>query len=143
MLGSCALAETQTVKSTAHFVIIDESEVVTQPDGTRVEIGGLVHAVSIDDDTGEQSSQRCRGNTVLDDSDAPVVGAGFCTLIADNGDIAWFSFRNKAGQPNTWTAMGGTGQFEGQTGSGTGQIVSQRGDGRGWTTKFEGTLTTP
>jgi hypothetical protein len=143
LLGSCAQAETQAVSVTGHFVSVDQGEVVTQPNGTSVRVGQLSHSTNVNDDTGEVVSQWCRANTVLDDSGAGVAGAGLCTQIYDDGAIAWVSFRNKAGQPGTWTSTGGTGRFEGQTGSGTTELVSNRGDGRAWTVKAQGTLTRP
>lgn len=143
LTGSCALAEDRAASQTNYFVAIDQGEVVTQPDGTRIRIGQVSHANGVDDNTGEQVSAWCYGQSVLGNSDAPVAGAGYCAQVDDDGDIAWFSFRNYAGQNGTWTAMGGTGKYEGQTGSGTSENISNRGDGRGWTSKAKGKITTP
>lgn len=70
-------------------------------------------------------------------------GAGYCTIIPDNGDMLYVSFvLGAADQPATWTVMGGKGGYEGGTGGGTTATVSRRGDGRAWTRKSTGTITT-
>jgi hypothetical protein len=46
------------------------------------------------------------------------------------------------GEPVTWTVMGGSGAFEGATGSGTSTTTSRRGDGQAWTSQSKGSITT-
>ena len=104
---------------------------------------GQWHGSAVDDKTGETTSQWCNGEQYRDAKGTPMYGAGYCTIFNDNGDILWVSFMNSGeGKPGTWAVIGGTGQYQGATGSGTTEQVSRRSDGYAWTSKSKGTLTT-
>ena len=142
--GSCVQADTQTLKLTVDAVQIQQGELVTGSNGGQSRVGGLSQASILNDETGERSVQWCRGNTLLDDAGMPTVQVGFCTVVYDSGDLVWISYLGDAQSgENTYTVIGGTGQYEGATGGGVNRIVSARGDGRTWTSKAEGKITTP
>ena len=143
LLGACVQADTQTIKATVEHVQVEQGDLVTGPNGGQSRVGNLSHASIVNDETGERTSQWCRGNAVLDDAGMPAIQVGFCTIIYDGGDMLWISYLGDQSGENTYTVMGGTGQFEGATGGGINRIVSQRGDGRAWTSKAEGTIVTP
>lgn len=139
-----AIAETQDVSTTNYGVVVESGDIIETPAGTRVAVGELVHLSIVNEGTEEQQSQWCRGESELDGPSA-VSGraAGYCTIIADNGDVLWVSYFSPGnGQPTLWNVMGGTGEYEGATGSGTTQLTSERGDGEAWTSQSTGTLTT-
>jgi hypothetical protein len=116
---------------------------ISLPDGRRAMVGGQWHATIVTDDTDEVMSQWCTGQQGLDENGQPTGGAGYCTILNDAGDVLWVGFAGTAGEPGRWVVLGGTGAWAGATGSGTTTMVSQRADGRAWTSKSEGTITTP
>jgi len=136
-----AHAETQKTSATAHFVVISQGDAFEMPNGDKGFYGGQSHATSIRED-GTMASQWCTGEVGVNDAGEMTGGAGYCTIIEDNGDVIWVSYVNVAGQPGTWTVMGGTGAYEGATGGGTSTVVSQRADGQAWTGQSTGTITT-
>jgi hypothetical protein len=144
LLGSCVQAETQSLKLTVDAVQIQQGELVTGANGSQSRVGSLSQASIVNDETGERSVQWCRGNALLDDAGMPTVQVGFCTVVYDSGDLIWISYIGDAPSgENSYTVIGGTGQYEGATGGGINRVVSQRADGRSWTSKAEGTITTP
>ena len=138
-----AFADTEQVSSTAYQVLVQEPEIVELPGGRKISANGAWHATVINDQ-GETLSQWCTGEQWLGADGMPVAGAGYCTIFDDDGNVLWVSFVNgAAGQPGTWTVMGGTGEYAGATGGGTNEMVSQRSDGYAWTSKSSGTIVTP
>jgi hypothetical protein len=140
-----AAADTQQTSSTGYFTGLDQGEVIQQPDGSKVRVGMRSHANLVAESgplKGQTASQWCDGMALLDGAGAATVNVGYCTLVYDNGDRLWVSYLNKPGQAGQWTVIGGTGRFEGATGSGSGEMVSQRGDGMSWTNQSKGTITT-
>ena len=136
-----ALADTAKVDSTLYWVQTDAGQVVEMPSGTkgRTVVRNHVTVVSAD---GEVSSQWCTGHQGVDGS-GRAGGAGYCTSISDNGDMLYLSYVMGAeDEPASWTVMGGTGAYEGATGSGTSITTSLRGDGRAWTSRAQGSITT-
>jgi hypothetical protein len=143
LLGSCVQADTQMLKLTVDAVQIQQGDLVTGANGAQSRVGSLSQASILNDETGERSVQWCRGNALLDDTGMPTTQVGFCTVVYDSGDLLWISYLGNAESgENTYTVIGGTGQYEGATGGGVNRVVSQRADGRTWTSKAEGTLTT-
>lgn len=140
VLSLGAQAATQDVSSTVHAVVVDDGEAITTPDGGEVNIRTVSHGTIVNDTTGEILSQWCFGEE--SPTDEGPVGAGYCTIIADNGDVLWISYLLQGGEPSIWRAMGGTGQYQGATGEGTTTFVSERGDGEAWSSHSTGTLTT-
>ena len=135
-------AETMQISSTNYWVIVDPGRPVEMPSGAKGMATMRVHGTSVRSD-GVTSSQWCTGHQGVSAEGAPG-GAGYCTLIADNGDMLYVSFMsNGADGTSTWTVMGGTGGYAGATGGGTSSDVSRRGDGMAWTSKTEGTITVP
>ena len=149
-LGAAALcvaglsqAETQKIENVAYGVQMNAGQPVELPNGAKGVAGVQMHATVVSAD-GELLSQWCNGQQGTG-PDGKMRSVGYCTVIADNGDLLWVSFLNDQGpgKPGTWTVIGGTGQYEGATGGGTTTMVSSRGDGRAWTSRSEGTIVTP
>jgi hypothetical protein len=100
------------------------------------------HESIVNDKTGEQSSEWCNFDSLLDEKGALVQYVGYCTRIHDNGDLMWSSFTGTTAEaPSPFTIIGGTGRFSGAAGSGITTTTSTRGDGLGTTFKNVGTLT--
>jgi hypothetical protein len=137
-----AYAETEQVSSTSYWVQTDPGQPVEMPSGAKGRTVMRSHATVVQAD-GEVSSQWCTGHQGVD-AGGQAGGAGYCTIVSDNGDMLYVSYvlGNGEDQPATWTVMGGTGAYAGATGGGTTSTVSQRGDGRAWTSSSQGTITT-
>lgn len=133
-------ADTREVSNTSYNVNVNDGEEITTPAGNQLTLGAVSHGSVQDEVTGESFSRWCRGES--GEVEGGPTGAGYCTLIADNGNVLWVSYVLHGDEPSTWTVMGGTGQYEGASGSGTTMVVSQRADGQAWTSKDTGTLTT-
>ncbi len=133
-------ADTREVSNIIYNVNVDDGEEITTPAGDQLTVGVGSHGSVQDEVTGESFSQWCTGQ--LAPVEGGLMGAGYCTLIADSGDVLWVSYVLHGAEPTTWTTMGGTGQYAGASGSGTTVVVSQRADGQAWTSKATGTLTT-
>jgi hypothetical protein len=133
-------ADTREVSNTSYNVNVEDGEQITTPAGNQLTIGAGNHGSVQDEVTGESFSRWCTGES--SQGEGGQMGAGYCTLIADNGNVIWVSYVLHGAEPSTWTVMGGTGQYEGASGSGTTMVVSQRADGQAWTSKDTGTLTT-
>jgi hypothetical protein len=141
-LSAAAAAGTRKISETMYNVGTDPGELITLPNGTKVRTGMEVRANHVDV-SGDVRSGWCTQTQHLSASDQPVAGAGYCVIYDDNGDAFWTSFSYKADQPTwTWTVLGGTGHYEGATGSGTTTAGSQRGDGLTWIVKNEGSINT-
>jgi hypothetical protein len=100
------------------------------------------HASPVNDRTGEQTSEWCNFDSLLDTKDVLVEFVGYCTRVYDSGDLMWISIRGKSAEASEFTILGGTGRFAGATGGGTTRVVTVRGDGRENTFRNVGTLTT-
>lgn len=137
-----AQAETEKVASTSYWVQVDPGQPVEMPSGAKGRSTMRAHATVVQAD-GEVSSQWCTGHQGVS-AQGQTGGAGYCTIISDNGDMLYVSYvlGGAQDQPATWTVMGGTGSYAGATGGGTSVNVSQRGDGRAWTTQSTGTIVT-
>jgi hypothetical protein len=141
-LAQVAAAETEQLSSTNYFVIIDPGEVIDQPNGRKITIGGRTQGTLVHD-TGATDSIWCDFMNYLNEAGAATKGVGYCRSVTDNGDTLWLSFVQQfPSGAATWTVMGGTGRYEGATGAGTTENVSERGDGLAWTSKSKGTVTT-
>lgn len=138
-----ATAEAQELELTHHMVTMSEGETIQTPQGNEVTLRVRSHGSVINDRNGEQYSQWCYGETQGSESGAGVPGAGYCTLVDDEGDAWWVSYIVHAdGRPTDWSVIGGTGKFADATGGGTHRVVSERGDGQAWTGRSVGTLKT-
>ena len=141
VLAVSVQAETMQVKSTTYWVIVDPGRAVEMPSGAKGMATMRVHGTSVRAD-GVASSQWCTGHQGVSAA-GDRGGAGYCTMIADNGDMLYVSFMTGADDASAWTIMGGTGGYAGATGSGTSTTVSRRGDGMAWTSTSEGTISIP
>jgi hypothetical protein len=143
LFATIACADTEKVNSTAYWVIVEQNQQFPLSTGSTVNAGGLVHANVINAD-GEHLSQWCEGDQVTDADGKPVGGAGFCTLIEEDGDMLWVWFRNDGpGQGSTWGVIGGTGEYAGATGGGTSsEPTSTSPDGQSWVNTSTGSITT-
>jgi hypothetical protein len=142
-LAVSAYAGTEQVNSTSYWVQINPGQPIELPNGAKGNSVMRSHATLVQAD-GEVASQWCTGHMGTG-PEGDAGGAGYCTVISDNGDMLYISYMLSGqgeDQSATWTVMGGTGEYDGATGSGTSENVSWRGDGRAWTTKSTGTLTT-
>ncbi len=83
------------------------------------------------------SNQDCAGTYLLDANGQVDTGRGYCDVIDGDSDIWWLSWTTK-GDDGTWEVMGGTGKYDGMTGSGTSKVLSQAADGR-FVVRWEGT----
>jgi hypothetical protein len=135
VLSTFAFAATEKISNVQYGVLIEAPQPVGMSNGMTVMSGGLFHSNVVQAD-GSVSSQWCRGSTAMMD-DKPVSGGGFCTIIADNGDLLWVWFGN-----GDWGVIGGTGQYDGATGGGKTEPVSQNADGRSFVNKSTGEITT-
>jgi len=117
--------------------------VIDLPNGKKIRVGFRSHATIVDQSTKEESSQWCTGEAQLNAAGEETIQAGYCGLVADNGDTLWLSFFVPSPRADgTWTVIGGTGRYDGASGGGTSTVASQRGDGYAWTLKSSGTLAT-
>lgn len=138
-----AWAQTQDLELTHYMVIQNEGQTVETPQGRTVTVDVTTHGNVVDRRTGTEYSQWCYGENQGAQSGAGVPGAGYCTLVDDDGDVWWVSYVvHGDGRPTTWSVIGGSGKYLDATGGGTHGVVSQRGDGRAWTAQSTGTLTT-
>jgi hypothetical protein len=145
-IAQVAVAGTQQEWSaTAYFVATEPGELIGPPNGKQVRVGVRSHATRLHETgamAGESASAWCDGMSMLDGAGAVTLGVGYCTSYYDNGDVLFQYYMTKPGQPGKWTLMGGTGRFEGATGSGTTTVTSRRSDnGAAWTQQTKGTIT--
>lgn len=138
--GSAATAGEISVSGTTISVPISQTT-TKQPDGSTV-ISFTQKGVTRDDDVSSSMSvmsQDCTGTVVVTaDGQHQTVG-GYCTTSDKDGDTWWLSFMS-TGDGSRWTAMGGTGKFEGVTGAGTTTRDVRFPDGR-LVQRYEGILT--
>jgi hypothetical protein len=136
-----AFAETQKVNSTSYGVAIEDATEVTQPNGSKVMVGGRNHSIIVNSD-GENFSQWCQGSSITE-SAGLVTGAGSCAIIAEDGDVMWVWFHNSGpGSEGTWGVIAGTGEYAGATGGGKTQPGKLLGDGRAFIGTSNGTIIT-
>ena len=116
---------------TATMTTVD-SDAVTFAGGAvkqRIRLKGVILA----DDPASPihlSAQDCGGSIVVGTDGAAVNGGGYCEATDKDGDVWWLSWADYDGNGNTWTILGGTGKYEGMTGSGTVAVLMQSADGR-------------
>jgi hypothetical protein len=135
-----ASAETQQVSSTIYAINIEEPKTdKLGTTGVDLSYGRLLNGHTVSS-TGELSSQWCQ-ITGADKEGKTLGGAGFCTVIEENGDILWVWLRVTGDSTNDWGVIGGTGEYVGATGGGTTKLVKTMPDG---TLMYEskGTITT-
>jgi hypothetical protein len=139
---SGAVAETQDIDITGHWVEVRRGEQRSLPNGSKVTPGGEAHASVIFRDSGAIASQWC-AVTVYEHEGKAYNRIGSCGVFYDEGDVVWLAFLTTSPEDaGTWTALGGTGRYAGATGGGSCRMLSRRSDGLAYTTTCTGTLTT-
>jgi len=109
-----------------------------QPDGSTV-VNFAQKGVTRDDDDSSVMSQDCTGTVIVSADGQDQTGGGYCTTSDGDGDTWWLSFMATA-EGSRWTAMGGTGKFEGVSGAGTTTRDVRFPDGR-LVQRYDGTMT--
>ena len=135
-----AFASTEKINNTAYSVSIEENRTIELANGVALQGGGVVHATVVSEN-GETLSQWCRG-TFASTGDSFLGGAGYCTLITQDGDFLWVWFTPTGATESKWGVISGTGRYAGATGGGTTTQISASPDGRSTITKSVGIITT-
>src|SRR5512143_1936839 len=146
-IGLCCVAAfadaaTEQFSETGHEVTTQPGDRVALANGNVLVTHSQSHASPVNDKTGEQTSEWCNFDSLLDAKDVLVEFVGYCTRVYDSGDLMWISIAGKTAEASEFRILGGTRKFAGATGSGTSRLISTRGDGRENTFKNVGTLTT-
>lgn len=93
----------------------------------------VAYSVGLATDTHEGlfhgATQQCLATIVSDAGGSVVEGHGGCDGIDPDGDVWWLSLSVEADGPFRWTITGGTGKYEGLTGSGVSNPVAEHEDG--------------
>lgn len=133
-------AETRQLASTIYTVTVEQPTTGDLRDGTSFSRGGLIQGQILGDD-GLHWSQWCRNSTAAKEGRL-VGGGGFCTTFTETGDMIWIWLRSVSNASLEWGVIGGTGQYQGATGSGKSEQTKTLADGTEvW--RSSGTITTP
>ena len=129
------------LSSTNYFLLLHRGEAIQQPNGNKILVGGHSHG-NVVSDAGETTNIWCDFTNQLNAAGESAVGTFHCQRFDDNGDALWVAgVQQLPSGAATWTVLGGTGRYQGATGSGTTETASQRADGCAWISKSKGTLT--
>jgi hypothetical protein len=144
ILLGCGNADAATVEftETGTEVPTQSGDKVTLANGNVLMTHSQSHASPVNDKTGEQTSEWCSYDWLLDAKAVLVQFVGHCTRVYDSGDLMWISITGTKAEVSEFTILGGTGKFAGASGGGTTTVTSMRGDGLVNTFKNVGTLTT-
>jgi len=137
-----ANAATVSVAETGYDVTTRLGERIELPNGNVLMVNALGHETIVDDKTGEQSTEWCSYDSLLDRKGTYLHWLNHCTRVYDDGDVLWSTAVGDGTDTSTYTWTGGTGKFSGATGGGTSTTTSTRTDGRASAFKNVGTLTT-
>jgi hypothetical protein len=141
-----ASAEEIAISGTVAYSATSTTEKVL----TRQTMKGTIEADG-DDSIIDGAEQECYGSFAFlkgKDGTQPVAGHGFCDTVDKDGDVWWLVF-NAGGERSKWEVVGGTGKYEGMTGSGEtffeaqSPVVVAAAAPTGWIQKYEGTLILP
>jgi hypothetical protein len=121
---------------------------VTATEGKAVSRQHMSGTIAASDESSviNESEQECYGS--FKRVDDKVIGHGFCDTTDADKDVWWLTFE-AATDRSEWTVVGGTGKYEGMTGSG--ETLLTPGDPMAvsaaaptpWTQRYEGTLKLP
>ncbi|MGI9323815.1 MAG: hypothetical protein ACR2PZ_01255 [Pseudomonadales bacterium] len=100
---------------------------------------GSLYSSTVENKTGEISSQWCRGSWASN-GETFLGGGGHCTSIDADGEYLWLWFQPTGPDENRWGVIGGSGKWEGATGAGASKTVSQSPDGRSWVATTKGKI---
>lgn len=122
-----AFADTLTIESTGHYVLLNDPDMIELEGDFEAYHGYRRHITAVGLD-GKTESHWCVGTNVMDD-DSLSFGAGYCTILDEDGDAywTWFQVRKRGGYD--WQVMGGTGKYQGASGKGVSTAVSSLPDG--------------
>lgn len=137
--ATVALADTQVVNSTQSAVIVSQNQTFQNSNGDSIETGGVTH-ITGHDVNGEKNSQWCTGTFASKGEDF-LGGAGYCTVVNEDGDYLWVWWRPTSPTANEWGVIAGTGAWQGATGGGTTETTTQMVDGT-WISQSNGKIVT-
>ena len=135
-----ATAEEMKVSGTLVYIPVSQ-QAAKQPDGSmllNIAYKGVIRADAAASPLNLMAHD-CRVTVSVSADGQSQTGGGHCTGIDSDGDAWWLSFMTTA-KGSEWTAMGGSGKYEGVTGEGTTTKDTEFPDGR-LAEHFEGTLT--
>ena len=137
LLSLEALAESVAIDAIGHYVRLNDPDMVELEKDFEAYHGYQRHITAVGKD-GKTESHWCTGTNVMDD-DKLSFGAGYCTVIDEDGDAywTWFQVRRRGGFD--WQVMGGTGKYKGSTGKGVSKGVKSLPDGT-TTLEIKGTI---
>jgi len=137
LMSGAAVGETITIDSTGHYVPLNDPGMIELEKDDEAYHGYRRHITAIGKD-GRTESQWCIGTNVMHDDNLSF-GAGYCTILDEDGDAywTWFQVRKRGGFD--WQVMGGTGKYKGSTGSGVSMAVNSLPDGT-TTLEIKGTI---
>jgi hypothetical protein len=140
IISRVAMGETVTIESTGHYVPLNDPDMIELEKKYEAYHGYERHITAIGKD-GKTESHWCIGTNLMND-DELAFGAGYCTILDEDGDAywTWFQVRKRGGFD--WQVKGGTGKYEGSTGSGFSKAVSSLPDGT-TTLEINGTIELP
>ena len=127
LISVVALGETITIESTGHYVRLNDPDMIELENDDEAYHGYRRHITAIGKN-GKTESHWCIGTNLMD-GDELDFGAGYCTILDEDGDAywTWFQVRKRGGFD--WQVMGGTGKYQGSTGSGVSKAVNSLPDG--------------
>jgi hypothetical protein len=115
-----ALAAEMEIAGEIAFTVVSHDE-TKLADGSVVSRDHLKGTIKDDDSASvlNGASHDCMGSILYaPGGEAIVEGHGSCDAIDKDGDVWWLTWTTETSGESTWTMIGGTGKYEGLTGSG-------------------------
>ena len=127
MMSGVVAGETIIVDATGHYVRLNDPDMIDLKNDDEA-YHGYLREITVTRKDGKTETRWCTGTNVMDGGDLSF-GAGYCTTIDEDGDAywTWFTVRLRGGFD--WRVMGGTGKYEGATGSGQSTAIEMLPDG--------------
>ncbi len=125
--SGAAIAETVIINATGHYVPLNEPEWIELEDNRGVFPGYRRHITAVGEDEKIQSHW-CSGTNVENETEFEF-GAGYCTIFDEDGDAYWTWFQLDGEGAFERVVMGGTGKYEGSSGTGVSMSVNVLPDG--------------
>lgn len=146
---AAALSCTATGPAAAEETGISGMVEYAAPEVEKTELGGttvldfrMPGTIAGDvDEMSEQVQHVCFGTMSQTEGGGIGHGAGYCVQTDADGDVWWITWKGVPGD-TAWNMAGGTGKYEGVSGSGTTTLVTQNDDGSS-VVRYEGTMITP
>ncbi len=141
-LSGTTMGATIDIDSTGHYVPLNDPEYVDLENDHEIYPGYRRHISAIDKN-GKSESHWCYGTNILESNllvgDELVFGAGYCTILDEEGDAYWTWFEVGKSGTYSWKVMGGTGKYSGSSGSGIATGLNFHVDGTA-TFRIEGKI---